>query len=104
MIIHGKPGHEETRATFSHAAAAGPALVIRDMEEASAPGHVYQKRKIACWNFLRFSKDRISRGFDPDKDLERIGVVNQTTMLASETQQIADFLKQTITGKVQPFK
>ena len=34
VIIHGKPGHEETRATFSHAAAAGPTLVIRDMEEA----------------------------------------------------------------------
>ena len=48
VIIHGKPGHEETRATFSHAAAAGPALVIRDMEEAMLLSPFYQKRKTCC--------------------------------------------------------
>ncbi len=47
VIIHGKPGHEETRATFSHAAAAGPALVIRDMEEAILLSRFYQEGK-AC--------------------------------------------------------
>jgi 4-hydroxy-3-methylbut-2-enyl diphosphate reductase len=44
-------------------------------------------------------KNQFSKGFDVEKDLERIGVVNQTTMLASDTQAIADFLKQTIINK-----
>jgi len=95
VVIHGKPGHEETRATFSHAAAAGPALVIRDMEEAKLLSLFIKKEKTSG-EFFKFFKDRISKGFDPEKDLERIGVVNQTTMLASETQQIADLLKQSI--------
>lgn len=100
VIIHGKPGHEETRATFSHAAAAGPTLIIRDMEEAKLLSHFIKKEKDSG-EFYKFFKDRISKGFDPVKDLERIGVVNQTTMLASETQQIADFLKQAIQEKSQ---
>jgi 4-hydroxy-3-methylbut-2-enyl diphosphate reductase len=100
VIIHGKPGHEETRATFSHAAAAGPALIIRDMEEAKLLTHFIKKEKTSG-EFYNFFKNRISEGFDPEKDLERIGVVNQTTMLASETQQIADFLKQVIREKSQ---
>jgi 4-hydroxy-3-methylbut-2-en-1-yl diphosphate reductase len=95
VIIHGKPGHEETRATFSHAAAAGPALVIRNMEEAAVLGRFIKKEK-STLEFFSVFEGRISNGFNPDTDLERIGVVNQTTMLASETQQIADFLKQTI--------
>jgi 4-hydroxy-3-methylbut-2-en-1-yl diphosphate reductase len=99
VIIHGKPGHEETRATFSHAAATGPALVIRNMEEAVLLGRFIRKEKSAS-EFNNFFGDRISSGFDPEKDLGRIGVVNQTTMLASETQQIADFLKQTILERV----
>src|SRR5580698_3574589 len=44
-------------------------------------------------------KNQFSKGFDVEKDLERIGVVNQTTMLASDTQAIANFLKQTIINK-----
>lgn len=95
VIIHGKPGHEETRATFSHAAAAGPALVIRNMEEAIVLGGFIRKEK-SSREFFTLFKDRSSSGFDPALDLERIGVVNQTTMLASETQQIADYLKQAI--------
>ena len=98
VIIHGKPAHEETRATFSHAAAVGPALVIRDMEEAIVLSHFIRKEKPAK-EFFKLFKDRASRGFDPAENLERIGVVNQTTMLASETQQIADFLKQVIQEK-----
>ena len=95
VIIHGKPGHEETRATFSHAAAAGPALVIRDMEEARVLSRFIKMEKPAG-EFFEIFKDRFSKGFDPEKDLFSIGVVNQTTMLAAETQQIADFLKQAI--------
>ncbi len=101
VIIHGKPGHEETRATFSHAAAAGPTLVIRDMEEARLLG-MFIKNEKTSGEFFQLFHDRTSKGFDPSKDLERIGVVNQTTMLASETQQIADFLKQIIQEKSLP--
>jgi 4-hydroxy-3-methylbut-2-enyl diphosphate reductase len=95
VIIHGKPGHEETRATFSRAAAGGPALVIRDIEEAQklAPFIRHEQPAAAFFDIFR---DRHSKGFDPAKDLERIGVVNQTTMLASETQGIADYLKQVV--------
>ena len=95
VIIHGKPGHEETRATFSHASSGGPALVIRDMEDAKLLSQFIRKEK-SSEEFFELFKGRYNNGFDPAKDLERIGVVNQTTMLASETQQIADFLKQAI--------
>ncbi|HET6999793.1 MAG TPA: 4-hydroxy-3-methylbut-2-enyl diphosphate reductase [Puia sp.] len=95
VIIHGKPGHEETRATFSHASSGGPALVIRNMEDAILLSRFIKKEKSSAEFFESF-RGRYSNGFDPVKDLERIGVVNQTTMLASETQQIADFLKQAI--------
>jgi 4-hydroxy-3-methylbut-2-enyl diphosphate reductase len=95
VIIHGKPGHEETRATFSHASAEGPTLVIRDLKEAFILCHFIKKEKTAA-DFFQIFGDRISPGFDPASDLEKIGVVNQTTMLASETQQIADLLKQAI--------
>jgi 4-hydroxy-3-methylbut-2-en-1-yl diphosphate reductase len=92
VIIHGKPGHEETRATFSHAAAGGPALVIKDMEEAILLSR-FIKKEYPPDNFFKCFQDRFSKGFDPATDLQRIGVVNQTTMLATETQQIADYLK-----------
>ena len=95
VIIHGKPDHEETRATFSHASAAGPTLVIRNLEEARMLSGFIKKERPEAEFFVRFG-DRVSPGFNPSQDLERIGVVNQTTMLAAETQQIADFLKQTI--------
>jgi 4-hydroxy-3-methylbut-2-en-1-yl diphosphate reductase len=95
VIIHGKPGHEETRATFSHAASGGPALVIKDIAEAKLLFQFIQKGKPLA-EFFELFKGRYSHDFDPSVDLERIGVVNQTTMLATETQQIADYLKQAI--------
>ncbi len=101
VIIHGKPGHEETRATFSRAASGGPALVIRNMDEAILLSPFIRHEKTPAEFFTIFN-DRFSKGFDPLHDLERIGVVNQTTMLASETQGIADFLKQVITQQHVP--
>ncbi|MFT3945975.1 MAG: 4-hydroxy-3-methylbut-2-enyl diphosphate reductase [Agriterribacter sp.] len=92
IIIHGKPKHEETRATFSHSAAGAPAVVVNDMEEAIALGKYITGEKNAAEFEFEF-KGRYAEGFDPRKDLQRIGVVNQTTMLASDTQGIADYLK-----------
>jgi 4-hydroxy-3-methylbut-2-en-1-yl diphosphate reductase len=96
VIIHGKPKHEETRATFSHAALNTPTVVVNDMKEAELLAkYITQPSE----KFYDDFKDQFSKGFDVEKDLERIGVVNQTTMLASDTQAIADFLKQTIINK-----
>jgi 4-hydroxy-3-methylbut-2-enyl diphosphate reductase len=95
IVVHGKPGHEETRATFSHAAAVTPTIVVRDMAEAQQLAG-YIKGDCPAATFYTEFEGRYSPGFDVRKDLTRIGVVNQTTMLASDTQAIADFLKQTM--------
>jgi len=92
IVIHGKPTHEETRATFSHSASGAPSVVVNDMQEAIALGAYITGEKNLSDFFIEF-KDRYSDGFDPATDLNRIGVVNQTTMLASDTQGIADYLK-----------
>ena len=98
IIIHGKPGHEETRATFSHAAANGPALIIKDMGEAMLLSK-YIKKEVSLTNFYTEFAGQFSVGFNPETDLNRIGVVNQTTMLASDTQAIADYLRIAITER-----
>ncbi len=92
IIVHGKPQHEETRATFSHSAANTPTLVVKDMEEAIELAKYIREQK-QLKNFYAEFAGQYSENFDVQKDLQRIGVVNQTTMLASDTQAIADFLK-----------
>jgi len=96
IVVHGKPGHEETRATFSHAAALTPTVIVRDMAEARVLAEYITGARPAD-TFYEVFKDQYSPGFDVRRDLVRIGVVNQTTMLASDTQAIADFLRQTMT-------
>lgn len=93
IIIHGKPDHEETRATFSHSHVHAPALVIRDMQEAIKLAEFMQGRRAIDTFYAEF-QGQYSPHFNPDMHLRKIGVVNQTTMLASDTQEIADFLKQ----------
>jgi 4-hydroxy-3-methylbut-2-enyl diphosphate reductase len=91
-VIHGKPQHEETRATFSHAKEEGAAIVIESMAEAEELAKfINGERPLTEFNTV--FEGRVSVGFDPEKHLDRIGVVNQTTMLATDTQGIADFLK-----------
>lgn len=101
IVIHGKPTHEETRATFSHAAAGAPAIVVKDMSEAKKLAAYITGERNADKFYTDF-KNQYSENFDVRKDLQRIGVVNQTTMLASDTQAIADYLKQIITQQYQP--
>ncbi|HLZ89914.1 MAG TPA: 4-hydroxy-3-methylbut-2-enyl diphosphate reductase [Puia sp.] len=98
IIVHGKPGHEETRATFSHAAAETPTVVVKDMSEARVLAQ-YVRGELPAESFYTTFKGQYSTGFDVQRDLVRIGVVNQTTMLASDTQAIADYLKQTMAGQ-----
>lgn len=95
IIIHGKPMHEETRATFSHSSSNAPSVVVKDIEEAKKLEKYIRKTCDLAQFYIEF-EGQFSKGFDVTKDLDKIGVVNQTTMLASDTQAIADFLKQII--------
>ena len=98
IIIHGKHSHEETRATFSHSQQNAPSLVIKDLKEAKKLADLITgKNDIST--FEEVFKGRYSSNFDPSSDLNKIGVVNQTTMLATETQEITDFLRETMITK-----
>lgn len=92
IIIHGKHDHEETRATFSHSNQTAASLVIKDMIEAEFLGEVMMGKKTED-EFYSYFDGKYSPGFSPSLHLNKIGVVNQTTMLASETQQITDYLR-----------
>ena len=98
IIIHGKPKHEETRATFSHSASNAPTVIVNDMAETLELAKYITGEKPLHLFYEEF-KDKYSEQFNVEKDLQRIGVVNQTTMLASDTQAIADYLRQTIMEK-----
>jgi 4-hydroxy-3-methylbut-2-enyl diphosphate reductase len=98
IVIHGKPNHEETRATFSHASANAPSVVVKNMAQTVELAKYILGEKPAEQFYTEF-KNQYSKGFDVIKDLERIGVVNQTTMLATDTQAIADFLKEVVIKK-----
>lgn len=100
IIIHGKPLHEETRATFSHSSNNAPSIVIKDLNEAKKL-EKYIRKEVELNNFYQEFNGQYSNDFDVTKHLERIGVVNQTTMLASETQAIADYLKQAMCDHYQ---
>ncbi len=95
VVIHGKPKHEETRATFSQSSAHAKSLVVKNMKEAEVlAGFIRGDRD---WSeFDMHFAGRTSAGFEVPRDLDRFGVVNQTTMLASDTQAIADHLKQAL--------
>tara|TARA_R110002072_G_scaffold5555_2_gene35629 strand:- start:23246 stop:24454 length:1209 start_codon:yes stop_codon:yes gene_type:complete len=95
IIIHGKHKHEETRATFSHSEINSPSLIVKNIYEAEYVAN-YILGKVSRQEFFSFFEGKISTGFDPDLHLTKIGVVNQTTMLASETQAIADYLRDTM--------
>ena len=100
IIVHGKYRHEETRATFSHSKESAPTLIIRDIDEAKLLGRII-KGEIDLKEFHNNFKGRYTNNFDPLIHLIRIGVVNQTTMLATETQAIADHLERSHDGKIR---
>jgi 4-hydroxy-3-methylbut-2-en-1-yl diphosphate reductase len=101
IIIHGKYDHEETRATFSHSSINSPSLIIRDIPEAKILcSYILDESKAD--QFYQFFNNKYSKGFDFKNDLKKIGVVNQTTMLASETETIAGLLKNTFIKKYGP--
>ena len=98
VIIHGKPKHEETRATFSHASSAAASVIVRDMEDAKLLGEFMRGVRPSS-DFHELFAGKFSDGFNVETDLLRVGVVNQTTMLATETQSIADYFRQLMIDK-----
>jgi 4-hydroxy-3-methylbut-2-enyl diphosphate reductase len=107
-VIHGKVEHEETRATASRTS--GPYLIVRNREEAKLLARAIKREDIAAdladgtipswpqW-FRGVFAGRCSPGFDPERDLNYLGLVNQTTMLASETEAIAAILTRAVAAR-----
>ena len=98
VIIHGKHKHEETRATFSHSSQNAKSIVVKNMKEAIELGKMIEG-KMSLDKFKEVFKGKHSEGFNPELDLDCVGVVNQTTMLASDTQSIADYFKSLMINK-----
>lgn len=92
IIIHGKHSHEETKATFSRSDKHNKAIIVRDISESKLLGEYILGNKTKEQFAIDFN-GRYSTDLDLEKDLQRVGVINQTTMLASETQEIADYFK-----------
>jgi 4-hydroxy-3-methylbut-2-enyl diphosphate reductase len=93
LVIHGKHRHEETRATFSHSADHSACVVVLNPEEAQVLAEIMtEKRPLA--DFEEYFGHKSTEGFNPLEDLRQFGVINQTTMLATETQQVMDILKE----------
>ncbi|HXV27792.1 MAG TPA: 4-hydroxy-3-methylbut-2-enyl diphosphate reductase [bacterium] len=93
-VIHGKYDHEETQATSSRAVQypRGRYLIVRDKEQAAKVCGFIEGQGDRE-KFMKEFENAVSPGFDPDKDLERIGCANQTTMLSSESMEIANMLQ-----------
>lgn len=99
IVIHGKNNHEETRSTFSRSAVDSDAVVVlRDMEESKKLTD-YILGKKDQQNFEEEFRGKFTPGFRIDKHFEKLGVINQTTMLATETQEIADYFKKVMIEK-----
>jgi 4-hydroxy-3-methylbut-2-enyl diphosphate reductase len=100
VIIHGKSEHEETKATFSNTRRYAPSIIIRNLDEAKLLGDyiaVATDTKRAAL-LERFSGLH-TPGFDPARHLDRVAVVNQTTLLMNETAAIIDYFKSLFVAK-----
>lgn len=92
LVVHGKYEHEETRATFSHSADHSAVVVVLNPEEAKVLAEIMTEERPLS-DFEEYFGHKATPGFNPLEDLKRFGVINQTTMLATETQEVMDILK-----------
>jgi 4-hydroxy-3-methylbut-2-enyl diphosphate reductase len=99
-VIHGKVWHEETQATASQALTFpnGRFLVVLNLDETNTVCE-YIRRGGDRNRFLTQFRDAVSPGFDPDRDLEHIGLANQTTMLMSESLEVQELFRQAMTDR-----
>lgn len=91
LILHGKYNHEETKATFSHSNEFSSVLIVKDLDEVDKLITFIENDNEE--GFKEFFKGKFSQDFDFRKSLDKIAVINQTTMLATETQEIMKRLK-----------
>jgi 4-hydroxy-3-methylbut-2-enyl diphosphate reductase len=102
-VIHGKIRHEETRATASQALKrpSGPYLVVLDRDEAADVCR-YIREGGDREAFLARYREAASPGFDPDRDLVRVGLANQTTMLMTESLEVGEMFRQALADRYGP--
>ncbi len=93
LVVHGKHEHEETRATFSQSAAHSEVVVVLNPEEAQILADILTGDRPES-DFEKYFGHKSTDNFSIEKDLKRFGVINQTTMLANETQEVMDILKE----------
>ena len=94
VVIHGKHEHEETKATFSNTRRFAPAVIVRNLDEArQLSGIIASDDSAVRAKFFTLFAGRHTPGFDVDRDLERVAVVNQTTLLMNETIEIIEHLR-----------
>lgn len=100
VIIHGKAEHEETKATFSNTRRHAPAVIVRNLAEVHALGDIIASDDPAVReSFYTVFAGKHTPDFDVHRHLERVAVVNQTTLLMNETLEIIEYLKATYRKK-----
>ncbi|MFD2531509.1 4-hydroxy-3-methylbut-2-enyl diphosphate reductase [Gracilimonas halophila] len=93
LVVHGKHQHEETRATFSHSADHSEVVVVLNPEEARILADILiEERPLS--DFEKYFGHKATPRFNPLEDMVRFGVINQTTMLATETQEVMEILRE----------
>ena len=103
VVIHGKHEHEETKATFSNTRRYAPAIIVRNMEETRQLGAIILSEDPAARaSFRSLFAGKFTEGFDAGRDLERVAVVNQTTLLMNETREIIAYLRDVFAQRFGP--
>jgi 4-hydroxy-3-methylbut-2-enyl diphosphate reductase len=101
VVIHGKHEHEETKATFSNARRHAEAVIVRNLEEARLLGEIIASDDPAVRaRFYRDFAGKHTPGFDVNRHLDHIAVVNQTTLLMNETLEILNHLRGVFAAKL----
>jgi 4-hydroxy-3-methylbut-2-enyl diphosphate reductase len=98
LVIHGKHRHEETRATFSHSANHSECVIVLNPEEAQILADIMTGNRPKS-DFEKHFGHKSTENFDPHEDLKHFGVINQTTMLATETEEVMEILKEAAIDK-----